>query len=314
MGGHVGAESEPESGSTFWFVLPMLDVSATATRADKRAVDPHWAARRFRGKVLLVEDNAVNQKVSVRILEKLGYYVDTVANGAEAVDKLQNGLYDAVLMDCQMPVMDGYAATREIRRREGTSQRCIIIAMTASAMTGDRERCLASGMDDYLAKPIRPEDVRQIIERWGTTAALPDQPDHAAEPPPLKTTPASAESDHTPVDMDRLLDFSDNDPESLNELISLYFQQTTGQMEQITAALQSGNASDVQRLAHSCAGASATCGMIRLAPMLRELEKLGHDRNLANAKELFARITAEFESVKKYLNNYLATHAKTPVA
>jgi len=118
------------------------------------------------GRVLLVEDNEVNQKVALAFLTQLGYQADVANDGLEALDAIETGRYDAVLMDCQMPRMDGYEATVEIRRREGDGPRIPIVAMTASAMTSDREHCLALGMDDHLAKPVGRDALAAALQRW----------------------------------------------------------------------------------------------------------------------------------------------------
>jgi CheY-like chemotaxis protein len=116
-------------------------------------------------KVLLAEDNTVNQKVAMFLLEKLGYSVVIASNGLEVLDKMAGATYDFILMDCQMPEMDGFAATAEIRRREGPEHRTPIVAMTAHAMQGDREKCLRTGMDEYVSKPIRVEELREALDR-----------------------------------------------------------------------------------------------------------------------------------------------------
>jgi signal transduction histidine kinase/ActR/RegA family two-component response regulator len=163
MGGRLWVESAAGQGSTFRFTVDFETASRPGLPASPGPLVPREAARRLR--VLLAEDNAVNQRLAVRLLENLGHTVTLVGDGRQALAALERGEFDAALFDVQMPEMDGLEAVAELRRREaGTGRRLPVIALTAHAMKGDRERCLAAGMDDYVTKPIRPEVVRQALE------------------------------------------------------------------------------------------------------------------------------------------------------
>src|SRR5262249_48167138 len=152
------------------------------------------------------------------------------------------------------------------------------VAMTANAMQGDREKCLGAGMDDYIAKPIRPDDIRQVLEKWGPRAGAEANGNGEGGPEGEGgETWAEPAQQPPPVDMERLLDFANGNPDNLRELAELYMQQTSRQVEQLTAAVKNGAAEEVRRLAHSCAGASSTCGMTVISPLLRELERQGHE-------------------------------------
>ena len=133
--------------------------------------------------ILVAEDNPVNREIAIRLLERCGFQAHAVNDGREALDALATRHYDAVLMDCQMPELDGYEATRELRQRENGSRRTPVIAMTAHAMAGDRERCLQAGMDDYITKPIRPEALTDIVARWITPDVAAAGPSEAAQEP-----------------------------------------------------------------------------------------------------------------------------------
>jgi CheY-like chemotaxis protein len=171
MGGRMGADSEPDHGSTFWFDVP-LEIAQAPEVVDIRPVLLDTGERNADGslsesapRVLVAEDNTVNQMLAVRLLDKCGFRADVVSNGVEALEAITRDDYVAVLMDCQMPEMDGYDASRAIRDRENGGAHMPIIAATAHSMSGDREKCLAAGMDEYVTKPIRAHDLSEAIAR-----------------------------------------------------------------------------------------------------------------------------------------------------
>ena len=185
MNGEIGVESREGHGSTFWFTVtvdlvqpaapgsplgsaPEIPPALPSPRRAANGTQGLLAAGRVpKARILLVEDNAVNQRLAVRMLEKRGHQVDVAENGIEALSRMASTAYDVVLMDCQMPEMDGFETTRRVRDAEsGTGRRIPIIAMTANAIAGDRERCLAVGMDEYLAKPVRSETLYRTIEAF----------------------------------------------------------------------------------------------------------------------------------------------------
>jgi PAS domain S-box-containing protein len=241
-------------------------------------------------RVLLAEDNLVNQKVALRQLEKLGYSADAVGNGREVLDALDTSPYDIVLMDCQMPEMDGYEATAEIRRREGTSRHTPIIAMTAHALEGDRAKCLAAGMDDYISKPVKTADLCAALERWQSNSSDGDS-EYA---PPLE------KENLPPVDLERLLDASGGDEAEMRELTELYLRQTAEELVNLNVAIKAGSTEEVERIAHVCVGGSASCGMGAITVSLRELEQMGSERSLNGAAYVLEEVEREFERIKMF--------------
>ncbi|MDX1982634.1 MAG: ATP-binding protein [Bryobacteraceae bacterium] len=164
MHGMIGFESQPGNGSSFWVSIPFAPGSPPAAVVRNLPV----AAGVNKGRILLVEDNDVNRIVAMRLLEKMGYQTHAVLNGRQACEAVRQDRFDLILMDLQMPEMDGFEATRHIRGGGGDSSRTPVIALTASAMEGDRERCLSKGMDDYLAKPLDPAVLSQMVDKWVT--------------------------------------------------------------------------------------------------------------------------------------------------
>ncbi len=287
------------------------EVSASAK------LDP-LLANRLPLRVLVCDDNAVNLKVALRLMQQMGYKAEAAAHGNEALEALDRQPYDLIFMDLQMPEMDGLEATRIIRERQKDQLKfpnykspTVIVAMTASAMEGDREKCLEAGMDDYLAKPVRLGDMRNIIERWGAVVGSPASATESQTVTGTNSFAAKAEvSGEQSIDMARLLDLTDGSLDNLRELVALYLSQTSGQVEQLQKAAQSNNAQEVRRVAHSCAGASATCGVKSLVPLMRELERQGNDGKLTNAVELCRQADVEFARLRTFLETYLARQSE----
>jgi len=220
-----------------------------------------------------------------------------------------------------MPEMDGLTATHAIRERQKVgaarpdyNSRILIIAMTARAQQSDRESCLAAGMDDYLAKPIRPADVRGAIERWAPQI----HPDAAQPTTALDAATAAATAQavpapdgEPPVEMTRLMDLTEGSPESMRELIDLFYKQTAQQLNQIEDAVRANKPADIGHIAHSCKGACATLGMTRMAAVLLKLEKLGKSGALTGAEEFCAEARREFKEIQAFLTGHPAL-AVTP--
>jgi PAS domain S-box-containing protein len=252
-------------------------------------------------RVLLAEDNVINQKVAVAQLRKLGYAQDIAHNGLEAVEATKRVEYDVVLMDCQMPVMDGYEASRQIRLREQTEggKRVYIIAMTANAMQGDREKCLAASMDDYLSKPVKDSDLKAALAR---ASAVPQPKASEGEDVVL---PMENEDGEALVDLERLEAAANEDPKMLKELVELYFAQASDLMNGLRAAINSGSAKDVDHFAHKLVGASLACGMSAMVLPLRELEKRGKEGRLDDADALFERASRHLEMTRHKVGTYV---------
>ena len=252
-------------------------------------------ALELKARLLVVDDNPVNQRVAVRMLEKMGHVVDVADNGIGALAALARVKYDAVLMDCQMPEMDGFEATREIRRREGSDRHTIVVAMTAGAMAGDQEKCLAAGMDAYLSKPVKADRLAAMIELWA------DPSDRRRHEPSHAIQPSTALLDQTYVTGLRELGTDEFD-----KLVRLFLKDGQTRIDGLRAAQTAGDTSAMVKLAHSLKGSASSFGAGTLAARCGELQARARAADAAEDARMIDSVDAEFVRASAALREELA--------
>lgn len=286
-------------------------------------------------RILLAEDNAVNQKVAVRMLEKIGFRVDVVGNGNEALKAVQTLPYDLVLMDCHMPEMDGYEATQAIRHWEQAggatppvtqqasrepddssgSRHLPIIAMTANAMQGDREKCLDIGMDDFVSKPVKLEILEHTILKWIPQKVQKPQDSHqASHNTPQQPPPISADS--LPIDQAVLEELRElggaDDPDFLASLIQQFLQDVPQHLESIQQAQEQQDAQALHRAAHALKGSSRNMGARGLADLCMVLEEFGQTGQLREVQPVYDQLRSEYRKVEKMLQEEIGSTPSIP--
>ncbi len=281
-------------------------------------------------RVLLAEDNAVNRTVAVKALEWLGHQVVAVADGAGAVAAWADGGFDVILMDCQMPVLDGYEATARIRREEEARGRgrTPIIALTANAMAGDRERCIAAGMDDHLPKPLQRKVLAEMLERWvasepvmvsvgapvaslsprervGVRAEGVPGPvsSNALPPTPSRGEGEDSSSGRTdcsvPLDFGRLEEIAGGDRDFSRELVTLFLEDTACHLDTLATAIEHGEPEVVREVAHTVKGSASNVGAEPIRGLAYEMEQRGRNRELSGVGALLALMRGELERVRE---------------
>ncbi|MGB3208884.1 MAG: CHASE2 domain-containing protein [Crinalium sp.] len=254
-------------------------------------IDQETKNRRSQVKILLAEDNKVNQKVALNQLKNLGYKADVANNGQEVLEHLVKQDYDLVLMDCQMPILDGYEATEEIRRQEGNNKHTIIIALTASAMKEDLDKCITSGMDDFLSKPVRKEALLEKLEHWSNQAAK-------------QTSQLMSDSKKIPLDIDLLEEFSEGDCEFVKQLLQSFIESVQENIAIIQSAIATNDVLTTLHLAHKIKGSSGNIGAKEISHLAEQLEQLARQKNLAAAPALLIDLEKVLGQVISFVDTY----------
>jgi two-component system, sensor histidine kinase and response regulator len=262
------------------------------------------AQQRFAGQVLLIEDNVVNQKVAARFLERMGCTVRIADHGADGVAEFESEKFDIVLMDLQMPVMDGLTATRRIRELEAAEpgrRRTPIIALTANAMRGDQERCEAAGMDGFLTKPIEIERLRDTLAKFGLSAS--NEAPHPKVAVSAELPVSVSATAPPPIDLARLNEITGGDPEFARELVDTFVASGEAQLREIQAAIEDADLEGLARAAHKLKGACANVHAEEMRLLVSRLEAESSSASHTELVQCAASLQQAFASAKEFLSD-----------
>jgi signal transduction histidine kinase/DNA-binding response OmpR family regulator len=306
MGGIIGVESELHKGSTFWFDLPLPAVSLDDRRvADQATVSGARIGsllRQYAGRVLVAEDNPVNQTVVRHILERLGCEVIMAENGEQALSLLSTTAVKLVLMDLQMPVMDGVTASRRIREQKSGANRVPIVALTANAMAGEREKCMAAGMDGFLTKPIDIDRLCEVLDKCGLRASSAPLPNNAEPAPMAASVTVSAVPEPPPVNLSRWNELTDGDIDFATELLETFRESAAVSLEEIAQHAAQEQRVLLGRAAHRLKGAAANIHAESVADLAGSLELAANDATLQEIATQVATLRAHTLRTLEFLH------------
>lgn len=305
MDGEIGVHSEKGFGASFWFKINIqvpLDQKSALIDRKKEKQENKVELYHNNCKVLLAEDNLTNQIVAEGMLELFGCKVDLAVNGVEAVEARKKNNYDLILMDCQMPELDGYSATGQIREFEQQTRAAHIpvVALTAHVMSGDRQQCLAAGMDDYLSKPLQQEQLQAVIEKWVVASKGTYQASVTEKLDSDRITESIDRFDASIFRKYQRLQKPDK-PNIIGEIINSFLKAAPSMLQSIRHAVQYKDVESLWKTAHTMKSGNSTVGAIRMAELCLDLEKMGRAGSSKGSEELLSLLEKEFLYVKKQL-------------
>ncbi|MCF6281906.1 MAG: ATP-binding protein [Candidatus Polarisedimenticolaceae bacterium] len=312
MGGEIGVESKTGEGSTFWFTIRLEQTDPADIKQLISQFNTPEKIKNFNARVLVVEDNTTNQLVARGMLEKFGIKVDIASNGHEAIIALEQLPYDLVFMDCQMPVMDGLTATSKIRSPQSSVKEPLIpiIAMTANAMQGDRERCIDVGMNDYIAKPIDPIKLNSALQHWlppqchltSKSMATEDHPSIEKDEIVAAEKPTSTPEDEPIFDHAGMSVRLMGDETLIKSIAEAFLSDLPTDFEKLKSAIEAEDTKQTTAMAHKIKGASANIGGIRLSTSAHTIEQASKKNELSIIHDELAKLALHIRQLTTAMN------------